>query len=80
MKKRKRERKKEEKSGGKSKRRRVHILMYFTPRQIREAAATSGISSTLMVLEASMKNSRYPFKERSNVLRRFTRYRLILAS
>lgn len=79
MKKRKRERKKE-KSGGKSKRRRVHILVYFTPRQIREAAATSGISSTLMVLEASMKNSRYPFKERSNVLRRFTRYRLILAS
>lgn len=79
MKKRKRERKKE-KSGGKSKRRRVHILVYFTPRQIREAAATSGISSTLMVLEASMKNSRYPFKERSNVLCRFTRYRLILAS
>lgn len=64
MKKRKREeRKEEEKSGGKSKRRRVHILVYFTPRQIREAAATSGISSTLMALEASMKNSRYPFKE-----------------
>lgn len=80
MKKRKRERKEEEKSGGKSKRRGVHILVYFTPRQIREAAATSGISSTLMVLEASMKNSRYPFKEGSNVLRRFTRYRLILAS
>lgn len=52
--------KRREKGDGKSKRQRVHIL-YFTPWQICEAAATSGISSTLMVLEPSMKNSRYSF-------------------